>query len=158
RKPSPMARTRIFTAIGMVALGWMYGCARPARIALRPPAPEAIHDTDDDDDKDADEGPEAGPRGALEYNLMKRLPEGATDLSPELAMEAQRQIQRMRPNVSARASEPSAAGLVWTNVGPGNIGGRTRSILIHPQDPNTLYAGAVTGGVWKSVDGGKNWN
>lgn len=43
------------------------------------------------------------------------------------------------------------------SLGPGNIGSRIRSLVINPKDPNVIYAGAVTGGVWKSVDRGANW-
>jgi len=46
----------------------------------------------------------------------------------------------------------------WTPVGPGNIGGRIRSILIRPTDANTILIGAVSGGIWKSTDGGSSWS
>ena len=45
----------------------------------------------------------------------------------------------------------------WKWLGPGNIGGRTRSIVIHPGNPNIMWLGAVGGGVWKSIDGGTSW-
>ena len=45
----------------------------------------------------------------------------------------------------------------WTWMGPGNIGGRTRSILVHPTDPATLWLGSVGGGVWKTSNGGATW-
>jgi hypothetical protein len=46
---------------------------------------------------------------------------------------------------------------VWTFLGPGNIGGRTRALLIDPNDANVMYAGAVSGGVWKTINGGSLW-
>jgi photosystem II stability/assembly factor-like uncharacterized protein len=46
----------------------------------------------------------------------------------------------------------------WTFLGPGNIGGRTRALLFHPGDPRILFAAGVSGGVWKSVDGGARWS
>lgn len=46
---------------------------------------------------------------------------------------------------------------VWTEAGPGNIGGRTRALVIHPTDPDIMYAGGVAGGVWYTDDGGRNW-
>ena len=48
----------------------------------------------------------------------------------------------------------------WTHMGPLNVGGRTRSLLIQGDSPtsaHTLYAGGVTGGVFKSTDGGESW-
>ena len=56
----------------------------------------------------------------------------------------------------------SQAGLApdntgWKSLGPGNIGGRIRSILIDPTDTDRIYIGSVGGGVWISTDGGQNW-
>jgi hypothetical protein len=56
---------------------------------------------------------------------------------------------------------PPIAGVYsyrWTPIGPGNIGGRVRSILIHPTDTNKMWAGSVAGGIWKTTDGGLNWS
>ncbi len=42
--------------------------------------------------------------------------------------------------------------LTWTERGPNNIGGRTRSILIDPNDPTgkTIWSSSVSGGLWKT--------
>ena len=50
----------------------------------------------------------------------------------------------------------------YTNLskrGPGNLGGRTRSLVVDITDPsgNTLLAGAVSGGVFRTTDGGLSW-
>ena len=50
-----------------------------------------------------------------------------------------------------------ALALSWTQLGPGNIGGRIRTIVVHPTDPNIVYIGSVSGGVWKTTNGGTNW-
>src|SRR5439155_8800102 len=58
------------------------------------------------------------------------------------------------------ASGPQSAGIQtnsWTWLGPGNIGGRVRSILVHPTLTNILWCGAVNGGVWKSTNSGASW-
>ncbi len=49
--------------------------------------------------------------------------------------------------------------LDWQEKGPDNVGGRTRAILIDNQDPTqkTVYAGGVSGGLWKSTTGGSSW-
>ncbi len=57
--------------------------------------------------------------------------------------------------VSNKTSNNSS--LQWTERGPGNVGGRTRSILIHPQDSNRWLAGAVGGGIWLTTDAGSTW-
>ena len=50
-----------------------------------------------------------------------------------------------------------ALALSWSQLGPGNIGGRIRTIVVHPTDPNIIYIGSVSGGVWKTTNGGTNW-
>ncbi len=47
----------------------------------------------------------------------------------------------------------------WQKAGPYNIGGRTRALAIDFSDPEqkTILAGAVSGGMWKSTDGGITW-
>src|SRR5579863_1587762 len=41
-------------------------------------------------------------------------------------------------------------------VGP-RVGNRIASVAGIPGDPSTYYAGAASGGVWKSTDGGEHW-
>jgi hypothetical protein len=45
----------------------------------------------------------------------------------------------------------------FSEMGPDNVGGRTRAIDVDPTNPNVFYAGSVTGGLFKSMDGGNNW-
>lgn len=42
-------------------------------------------------------------------------------------------------------------------MGPNNIGGRTRAILIDQNNRNKMFAGSVSGGLWVSTDAGKTW-
>jgi photosystem II stability/assembly factor-like uncharacterized protein len=42
----------------------------------------------------------------------------------------------------------------WRDIGPKNNGGRTISILINPVNPNTIYVGSASGGLWRSYSGG----
>lgn len=45
----------------------------------------------------------------------------------------------------------------WQFAGPENIGGRLTSLAIHPDNPETIYVGAASGGVFKSSNNGLNW-
>jgi len=47
--------------------------------------------------------------------------------------------------------------LEWKEMGPDKVGGRTRAILIDKNNSNTIYAGSVSGGLWKSTDAGGSW-
>jgi hypothetical protein len=54
------------------------------------------------------------------------------------------------------ASTSGALG-TWQQLGPGNVGGRTRALLIDPVNPDVMYAAAVAGGIWKTTNGGTSW-
>ncbi len=43
------------------------------------------------------------------------------------------------------------------SIGPAAMSGRITAIAVHPNHPNTIYAGAAAGGVWKSDNGGVKW-
>lgn len=111
------------------------------------------------------------PDRADEYARLKRIGD-RTDLNPpQLYAQAQHALRSMRafsvtldrerPSLAARAlSRNTAADATlarWSWLGPGNIGGRTRTLVIDPQQTETMYTGGVSGGVWKTTDGGAAW-
>jgi|TARA_R110000737_G_scaffold21067_1_gene39457 hypothetical protein len=51
-----------------------------------------------------------------------------------------------------------ALPLTWEEKGPDNIGGRTRSIVIDKNNNNNIWAGSVTGGIFRSTNKGTNWS
>ncbi len=61
----------------------------------------------------------------------------------------------------------STAATTWLPKGPrginttianlGTTSGRVRAVAIHPTDPLTVYIGTSNGGLWKTTDGGENW-
>src|SRR5438034_4637327 len=63
--------------------------------------------------------------------------------------------------LSAYAQGPNAAPkdqetFRFRFLGP-RVGNRIASVAGVPGDASTYYAGAASGGVWKSADGGNNW-
>ena len=79
--------------------------------------------------------------GQLDYNAIAQAQE-------EVALSA------------AAANKANAFPLSWKELGPDNVGGRTRAILLDLiNDPtgNTLFAGGVAGGLWKSTTAGGSW-
>jgi hypothetical protein len=85
------------------------------------------------------------------FNLRKNAITG--DIPLDAMAEAKQAAKEM---AGLRAG---SLGLAWTDMGPDNVGGRTRCFLIDNQDPTrkTLYAGGVNGGLWKSTNGGGIW-
>ena len=58
--------------------------------------------------------------------------------------------------VSATAEGGRELG-IWQPLGPGNIGGRTRVLVIDPDNPRVMYTGGVSGGLWKTWTAGARW-
>ncbi len=107
---------------------------------------------------------EDSAREAAEFYLLKRT--GGAPLSADRLLAAQRHARAMplysiaqRRLLPARRSVAAQDVVLgnWQSLGPGNVGGRTRSLLIRPDDPDTMYAGAVGGGVWETTDRGRSW-
>ncbi|MCE2504243.1 MAG: hypothetical protein J4G05_09345 [Chlorobi bacterium] len=76
-----------------------------------------------------------------------KIPQGAR-------LKAIGQMEKM-PRYGDRVS--TQADNAWTQLGPMQVGGRVRSIAMHPTDGQTLWIGAADGGVWKSTDRGATW-
>ena len=60
----------------------------------------------------------------------------------------------------ASGQQPDAdrlSGLEPRAVGPAGMSGRVSEVDVVPGTPKTIWVGAATGGVWKSVDGGLTW-
>lgn len=51
----------------------------------------------------------------------------------------------------------SRADISWTLAGPTNIGGRITDLGFHPTDINTIFVGAASGGIFKTTNGGTDW-
>ncbi len=147
--------TRAFRLFLLLTLIAGTSCVRrPQTASVAPPMPAEAVD-DDDDDGDSDDATRA-----IEFYMMRRVVPGETILPLDrykLAREHTRQMPAVSLPAMSNKLVAAVAGNAWESVGPGNVGGRTRSLVINPQNPNIMYAGAVTGGVWKTTDGGNNW-
>ncbi|HEY6041102.1 MAG TPA: hypothetical protein VIX58_03145, partial [Anaerolineae bacterium] len=102
----------------------------------------------------------AGPLGGkaaaafLQRHLQLQDEHGA--IPPGAYLRAAAQVSKMR--AAQVGLGPDIAGIgpgSWTALGPGNVGGRVRSII--PVDANTIFAGSVGGGIWKTTNGGTSW-
>lgn len=118
--------------------------------------------------RSSQQGPPArfdAPDTAAAHHAMKRA--GTDDPNREYAV-ARARMRRMpryvtsadillsRERVAANADGVRLFDR-WQFLGPGNIGGRTRVLLIDPVEPEVMYAAGVSGGIWKSTSGGAGW-
>jgi len=56
-----------------------------------------------------------------------------------------------------RFKQSGVLNLVWEERGPDNYGGRTRALYIDPSNPQFMLTGSVSGGLFRSVNGGSSW-
>lgn len=96
------------------------------------------------------------PEGYLEYYHQITVPFGKKE-SGYLPNSAYKELLKAKKLNLSKKSTPEV--LPWVMRGPGNVGGRTRSILVDPDDAtgNTWFAGTASGGIWKTTDAGDNW-
>jgi photosystem II stability/assembly factor-like uncharacterized protein len=59
------------------------------------------------------------------------------------------------PTAAQQIAPSQYEQLRFRHIGP--VGNRVASVTGVPGDPLTYYAGAASGGIWKSVDGGEYW-
>lgn len=97
--------------------------------------------------------PSASPEGAFEIRrrLLADIETGEINAEGLRALEAA---------VSKKAAKDAATGAkatdhYWNEMGPDNIGGRTRAICAVTE--LTLFTGGVSGGLWKSTDAANSW-
>ncbi|NNJ12165.1 choice-of-anchor D domain-containing protein [Chloroflexales bacterium ZM16-3] len=97
------------------------------------------------------------PDEALAWrNLALRSEDGS--IKPDGIGLALEHVAQMR---AAEQNSPPAAGIAqdqWKWLGPGNIGGRIRALVIHPTQTSRMWAGSVSGGIWYSSNGGARWD
>ena len=98
--------------------------------------------------KNSIENEEDGMEKYMEY-VFKRTKDPALNTVPYERLEVAKSEALRRSALQRTTSD-----LIWTERGPNNIGGRTRSILVDKNDPtgNTIFAGSVGGGIWKCTD------
>ena len=91
-----------------------------------------------------------GIYGAAEYYQMLKF----GDRTPDNQL-----VLNVREEVRSQPTTRSAAlNIQWENIGPDNIGGRVRALLYDNSNPDVIYAAGVSGGLYKSTNGGLSWN
>jgi photosystem II stability/assembly factor-like uncharacterized protein len=101
-------------------------------------------------------GSDAVDHGALgrAVRQMERMHERVQ----EQAERAAHRHGRRRHLALVCAADTPEAPHRWEWLGPGNVGGRTRALVIHPQEPERMLAGSAGGGVWFTENGGRRWD
>ena len=104
------------------------------------------------------------PQERLDWEF-KLLRDPATNKIPKNIRAKELQFSRTIPNAellrkkSLNKTNKFFDIGTWKSIGPENIGGRTRALAIDVSDntSNTILAGWVSGGMWRSTNGGTSW-
>ena len=78
----------------------------------------------------------------------------ANQLTGEISLD---DIRKAEAQVMDLRSSSRSLGITWTEMGPENIGGRTRDILIDKDNSSRIYAGSVGGGLFVSDNAAGTW-
>lgn len=84
-----------------------------------------------------------------------KIPDGIHQKNLEFIYSPKSHLQP-RFHASSRAGA-RAVGTQWEQRGPYNVGGRTRALAIDKMDENIILAGGISGGMWRSSNGGASW-
>jgi hypothetical protein len=76
---------------------------------------------------------------------------------PNAYMEAIEQAHQLQKEMKANRLAKGENTVQWEFAGPVNVGGRVVDLEFNPNNPNIIYAGFATGGVFKSTDMGSSW-
>ncbi len=70
-----------------------------------------------------------------------------------------KELAKSKKSINSLNKSSSTQQLTWIERGPGNVSGRTRGIIVDPDDAthNTWFAGSVSGGIWKTTNAGTSW-
>ncbi len=96
------------------------------------------------------------PQAAIDFYLDQRLSAFEPRI-PWKRLQAEQEALRSREQSMSESGVGPGGIIGWNWIGPGNIGGRTRALIIDPNNPSVMYAAGVAGGIWKSTDAGASW-
>ena len=99
-----------------------------------------------------------GIKGAFEYYNMMRADLETGEVNQELILQKKAEITSQITSQLNSMGKSGSSAMDWIEMGPNNVGGRTRTIIALKNNPNTMYAGSITGGLWKSTDGAQTWS
>ena len=87
------------------------------------------------------EAQDARDAAAYLWSLRVNPATGTIDVNDMI--NARNQVDAMAANNHNERMKSSSINLSWEELGPDNIGGRTRAILFDRNNPNLMFAGSV---------------
>jgi hypothetical protein len=127
-------------------------------IAVLYPRPELHLRRGPADDDDARKPHADNPAAAMAFRRLQ-WQDANGYIPPDGLIRAKQHVDEMRrfQAQGLRRAESVVTTSSWTWLGPGNIGGRVRAIVVNPTTPTTWLAGSVSGGIWQTTNSGASW-
>lgn len=91
------------------------------------------------------------PDDAIKFRRLQ-LQDERGEIPADGLEKARQRVKQMRAAPQSGVKSDS-----WEWLGPGNIGGRIRAIVIDPANANRMWIGSAGGGIWASTDAGAAW-
>ncbi len=140
-----MKRNRLVGTLGVLVgiLSWYLSWDATSLVVPEPPTvPESAGGNED-------------PFGRVRFELL-RLRDPATGEIPANIREKELAFAATLPT-RENVQGMSNPAINWSRRGPYNVGGRTRAVAYDVSNTNIILAGGVSGGMWRSTNGGGVW-
>ncbi len=105
---------------------------------------------------DGKENEAQGAKDAADYLWSLRVDPATGTINVNDMIAARKNVEAMAA-ASRNERIKSGINLTWDELGPDNIGGRTRAILFDKNNTSHMFAGSVAGGLWRSTNHGQSW-
>ncbi|WP_298314633.1 T9SS type A sorting domain-containing protein [uncultured Aquimarina sp.] len=93
----------------------------------------------------------------LKNPITGKIPDGIRKAELQFSSKISISEDSEKSLASAPKSSKSRGFFSWKNRGPFNVGGRTRALAIDSRNENIILAGGVSGGLWRTENGGETW-
>ena len=121
----------------------LVGCQSNSKLKSIPPLPSGPHAI----------GSKENPKARLEYERSLLVDPKTNQIPKNIhtkELQFAKKIKEEQAGLRTKLND-------WSLAGPANVGGRTRALASDIENENILIAGGVSGGIWRSTDGGLNW-
>ena len=102
--------------------------------------------------REANNGLSKSAQGAIDYYQMVNADPATGKINPDDVLALKNAMDRL-PQNNSRGPED----LNFVEMGPDNIAGRIRGIESDPANPERMWTGGVSGGLFRTDDGGLSW-
>ncbi|MEQ9440431.1 MAG: hypothetical protein RIG62_15355 [Cyclobacteriaceae bacterium] len=93
----------------------------------------------------------------LYYSASPQGFNGMTNIPLDVVSQWEAYDAKLAQQTNAAGGSPITKLDNVTEIGPFNVGGRTRALMIDQSNPCRYFVGGITGGLWISEDCGQSW-